>query len=444
MHHTTPHHYHRTNWMPLITLIIFTAGCVVMVRLIMVTVLQHTASEPFSVAQGLVMTSSATPDPTATPRLQPTHVTRTARASSNRPASIHRTGTMIFTEMAVTANTTAAAVLPVSGLITATSLPSFTPVEPALTPTPAEPGSSRSDPLPPGTELRFNHWAVVITDVLYGEEAVRIIDETNPLNLLPRIGHTYLLATVQLTNISAEPDARNTLTAIDLRATGNRHHLYRQAPVVPPHPPGSEIIPGEMTEVQFVFEIGLDEAHLLLRVQEESTPARFVAVAADTVLTPSPELGRITSNKAGIQREMPAAWDEAIITDEWEIGLVEVVRGTAAAELVQAVNPLNPQAPPGVEYIAVKLRARFIDYREPDMIRHIDRAFLEIIDTQNVTYQHPLVIPPAPILEADLFPGGAVEGWVVLSAPSDAKQIALLFRSLESSSADTMRFLALE
>jgi hypothetical protein len=199
-----------------------------------------------------------------------------------------------------------------------------------------------------------------------------------------------------------------------------------------------------MTEVQFVFEIGLDEAHLLLRVQEAPTQARFVAVTPDTVLKPSPDLERITPNKAGMQRETPASWDKSIITDEWEIGLVEVVRGTAAAELVQAVNPLNPEAPPGGEYIAVKLRARLIDYREPDLIRHIDSAFLEIIDTQNITYQRPLVIPPAPIFEAELFPGGAVEGWVVLSAPSDAKQVDLLFRSRESSSADTMRFLALE
>jgi hypothetical protein len=441
MHHAETHH-HGTNWMLLAALVIFAAGCVIMVRLIIVTAMERTTAAPVPVGASLAVTASTTPTQTATPPPQPTRFTPPTRPA--RPPGVRRTGAMLLTETAIAASATAAGIPASPELITATPLPSSTPIEPSPTLTPVEPGSSRSDPLPPGTELRFEHWAVVITDVLYGAEAVRLIDETNPLNALPRIEHTYLIATVQLTNISAGAEARSTLTAIDLRATGDQHRLYRQASVVPPHPPGSEVLPGEQTRVEFVFEIGLDEENLLLRVQEGPRPPRFVAVAAGTTLTPAPDLDSSTPNEAGRQRAAPALPGEPVVTDEWEVTLVEVVRGADAADLVQAVNALNPEAPAGMEYVALKLRARLIDQQEPDLIRHIDSAFLEIIDAQNVTYGRPLVVPPAPIFAADLFPGGTVEGWVVLSMPTDADQAMLIFRALESSSADTLRFLAMQ
>jgi|GEM_PF-4232823 len=439
MHHAETHH-HGTNGMLLAALVIFATGCVIMIRLIIVTAMEHTASAPVPVGVSLAVTSSVTPTQTATPPPQPTRFTPPTRQA--RPPGVRRTGAMWLTETAMAASATAAAIPASPELITATPVPSSTPIEP--TPTPTEPGSSRSDPFPPSTELRFEHWAVVITDVVYGEEAVRIIDATNPLNALPRIEHTYLIATVQLTNISAGPEPRNTLTAIDLRVTGDQHRLYRQAPAVPPHPPGNEVLPGEQAEVQFVFEIGLDEENLLLQVQEGPLHPRFVAVAAGTTLTPAPDLDRITPNEAGRQRTAPALLGETVITDEWEVTLVEVVRGADADALVQAVNALNPEAPPGMEYVALQLRARLVDRREPDMIRHIDSAFLEIIDAQSITYERPLVMPPTPIFAADLFPGGVVEGWAVVSIPTDAEEVALIFRALESSSADTMRFLAME
>lgn len=440
MHHAETHH-HGTNWMLLAALVIFVAACVIMVRLIIVTAVEHTTPAPVPVGASLAVTPSTTPTQTTTPPPQPTRFTPPTRPA--RPPGVRRTGAMLLTETAIAASATAAAIPASPELITATPLPSSTPSEPAPTATPGEPGSSRSDPLPPGTELRFEHWAVVVTDVLYGADAVRLIDETNPLNALPQIEHTYLIATVQLTNISAGPEARSTLTAIDLRATGDQHRLYRQAPVVPPHPPGSEVLPGEQARVQFVFEIGLGEENLLLRVQEGPLPPRFVAVAAGTALTPAPDLDN-TPNEAGRQRAAPALPGETVITDEWEVTLVEVVRGADAADLIRAVNALNPEAPTGMEYVALKLRARLIDQQEPDLIRHIDGTFLEIIDAQNVTYGRPLVVPPAPIFAADLFPGGTVEGWVVLSVPTDANQATLIFRALESSSADTMRFLAMQ
>lgn len=431
MHHAETPRQRPINWTLLVALVCFAAGCVIMLRLIIITASQTPA--PGADRHAAVPLDTPAPTRFAPPR-------------PPRPRDGEYLGGIELTKTAIIGTATAAAMTTITAkleLLTPTPVVTLSPTD-VPTATPIAPGDSRSNPLPPGTELRFTNWAVVITDVLYGEEAVRVVAETNPLNAAPGPDQTYLIATMQLTNISEVSEARSTLAAVDLRVTGDRHMLYRQAPAVPPYPPGGQLLPGATGTVQLVFAIGSDERSLLLQVQEGQTPPRFVAVDAGTQLTPPADLATRKATETGRQRDMPAAPGETVITDAWEVTLVEVQRGAAAAELVQATSPLNQPAPEGMEYVAVKLRVRAIATSVPDSATRIDGSFLKLTGTRDIIYERPLVMPPDPILAADLFPGGVVEGWDVLRVPTDEEQVTLIFRPQATSSGDSLRFIRIE
>jgi hypothetical protein len=324
--------------------------------------------------------------------------------------------------------------------------PTVTP-EPTATPKPAEAGSSRSNPLPLGTEVRLKTWAVTITTVTRGKEAQQAIAAANQFNDPPREGHAYLLASLRLENISDKQEAQHVAFGASLRVTGDRNVLYAPVSVVEPKPLEGELFPGGQVEGQIAFEVPADEQNLMFQVTEtfafDDTP-RFIAIDTAARIAPDAALADIQPTGIGTRRNAPAKPGETLATGEWELTLLEVVRGKDAAKLVQQANEFNEPAPAGSEYVAVKLRVRSTGIDKPDVAQHIDGGFLKISGEQNVVYEKPSVVAPEPELDAYLFPGGSAEGWEILSVAAGEQKLALIFKPLFSFSDDQTRFLAIE
>lgn len=330
---------------------------------------------------------------------------------------------------------------------TATPEPTAT-VAPTVTPEPAEPGTSRSAPLPLGTELRFENWAMSITGVSRGDEAAQAITGANQFNDLAPEGWQYLLASLKLTNISTEQEAKSVLFGVDLRVTGERNVLYSRASVVVPQPLEGELFPDGSAEGQIAFLVPAGEGNLMFFVAESFSfdleARRFVAIDEGASIVADPTLAEIAPREDGSRRAAPAPLGTTVVSEAWEVTVLEVFRGADAAQRVTEANQFNDPAPEGQEYIVARIRARYLGGDDADSAANIDQNAFKVTGAANVIYDRPSIVAPEPTLDAYLFPGGQVEGWVVVQAPTGEAGLTLVYEPIFEFGDDNVRFLGLE
>jgi len=330
---------------------------------------------------------------------------------------------------------------------TATRRPTATPA-PTATPKPAELGLSRSNPLPLGSEIRGKTWSIIVTGVVRGGEAAKMVAQANMFNDPPRDGYEYLIANIKLTNISNEEKAQSASFAVDLRLTGDRNTAYSPALVVAPKRLEGDLFPKGTTEGQEVFEVPIGEKNLEFIVQEalsfDAEARRFIAIDEQAKVIPDPALRSVKPTDEGKTRARPAKLGDTLVAGPWEFSLQEVVRGERAAQMVKAANQFNRPAPEGQEYVLVRLKARFLGTADPDEMGSIDGSYLKITGERNVIYESPMAVEPDPSLDADLFAGGETEGWVVLSAAKGEKGLLIIFKPLWSFSDSDTRYIAID
>ncbi len=330
---------------------------------------------------------------------------------------------------------------------TATPEPTAT-VAPTATPEPAEPGTSRSTPLPLGSEVRFEDWAVTLSAVARGAEAAQSIAEANQFNDPAPEGFQYLLATLTLTNISSEQEAKSVLFGVDLRVTGDRNVLYSRATGVVPQPLEGELFPEGSATGQILFLVPADERNLMFFVAEsfsfDPEARRFVAIDEGATLSPDPDLAGVEATDAGATRSGPAPLGTTVVSEEWEITLLEVLRGADAAQRITEANQFNDAAPEGQEYLIARVSARYLGAGDPDNAAGIDQNAFKVTGASNVIYDRPSVVAPQPALDAYLFPGGQVEGWVVVQAPAGEAGLTFVYEPLFDFGSENLRFLGLE
>lgn len=328
-----------------------------------------------------------------------------------------------------------------------TPKPTQTP-NPTATLKPIEPGTSRSNPLPLGTEFKGKDWSIIVSGVIRGKDAAQAIAKANQFNDPPRQGFEYLIANIQITNISDKQEAQSASFAVDLRVTGDKNIVYSRVSVVPPKSLDGELFPQGKAEGQEVFEIPSDEKNLMFIIGEmmsfDTDAMKFLAVDKDAKIIPDSLLKDIKATDLGKQRNNPAKIGDTLIAGGWEFKVVEVVRGDKAAEMAKKANQFNDPAPSDQEYIAINIKARFLGNGEPDRGENISGAYLKITGEKNVVYKSASVVPPDPALDATLFAGGETEGWEILSVNKDEKDLMVIFQPLFSFSKGDIRYILIE
>ncbi|MFO7169891.1 MAG: hypothetical protein DIU80_017860 [Chloroflexota bacterium] len=323
------------------------------------------------------------------------------------------------------------------------------PAEPEPTPEPATlpPGATRQDPLPLATEVRLSTWAVTVTEVLRGDEAVQAIAAANSFNEPPGEGMTYVLLTLQVQNIGVEQEAQSPRFGVRVRLTGAANRLYDSASVVVPQPLEGELFPGGATVGQIAFEVPENETNLLALITESFSfddTQRYVAIDSGARIVPDQAAMAVRATDIGRRREMPARPGETVTTGAWEVTLLEAVRGAEAADRIAQANSFNEPPEPGREYVLARLRVRAVGDESPDTPRSVDGAAVRITGERSVVYDRPPVVEPEPALDGEVYVGGTVEGWVALSVAEGEQGLMLIFEPLFSFDDDAVRFLALE
>ena len=324
--------------------------------------------------------------------------------------------------------------------VTSTPTPTATPA-PTATP---RPGISRRNPLPPGSIVEMNGWEIQVLDLMRGAQAATAIRDVNQFNPPAPEGREYVAIKVHVKSTHTDGQSHR-LGSGDFRLTGDRLVEYLAPGVVPPKPAlKAELFSGGEAEGWLVYTIGQSEGHLQLDFDPlggSDTQPVFIALMPDAAIPVDPQLTAAPLTTDGQTREQPASLNEALITEDWAVTLLKVVRGEDAWQMTLAANQFNDPAPAGQEYLAAFVRVRNLN--PADKTIRIDSSSFKTIGSANALYDAPSVVDPDPPLEAALYPGGEVEGWVILQIGRDETNVEVVFDPIFDFQQVNRRFMAI-
>lgn len=157
--------------------------------------------------------------------------------------------------------------------------------------------------------------------------------------------------------------------------------------------------------------------------------------------TQVPATEEVQNAPAGSSPENPLSSAEKLVTQDWEIQVLEDLRGDEALTMLESVSSFNgPHEDPGMEHVLLKVYVKYIGSAESayvygKMFRSLDSAG-EIYDAVSFID----VEVPAPELDADLPSGGETEGWVAVQAGVDETGLMLVFWPYDSYDNGTAMF----
>ena len=261
---------------------------------------------------------------------------------------------------------------------------------------PSEAGTTRGAPLPIGNTAVTEDWEVTVVDVMRGDKAWQAIKAANKYSDPPEEGMEYVLARIAARNISIR-DAPVEIDRGRFRATGSENILHESVWVVAPQPVlDAALYPGGHAEGSLVVQVGIAESDIMLRFAPlfdfAGESRRFLALEAGASVEPSPALASLPSNEVGKSREAPAPLGETATMEEWELSVLEVLRGDEAWERVQLANRYNDAPDQAMQYVLVKLSARYIGTEEPDAHKGIREGHCQLTGTDNELRDPPSII----------------------------------------------------
>lgn len=94
------------------------------------------------------------------------------------------------------------------------------------------------------------------------------------------------------------------------------------------------------------------------------------------------------------------------------VSVTESFRGAEAWRRIQDANMFNAEAESGKEYILVKLKVT-VDSASDDSAVSLSEYSFTAFSSDNVEYESPLIVPPSPAFDGDVYEGGTLEGYAV-------------------------------
>ncbi|NUM48200.1 MAG: DUF4352 domain-containing protein [Anaerolineales bacterium] len=290
------------------------------------------------------------------------------------------------------------------------------------------------------------NWDVSVLEVVRGEPAWQAIQAANQFNEPPSEGMEYISIKLHVKSTYADSD-EHSIGGADFALTGDQYIKYRGASVVEPDPSlDAQLFTGGETEGWISFQVKVGEGNLILIVDEllsfEDERFRFIALDENATLSVPEELKSIEPTELGTERTSPAPKDQIVITEDWEVSIVEVIRGEDAWTMVQEANQFNDPPDEGMEYIAVKVHVRNIS--TDDQSTSIDSFYFKTTGSASVLYDLPSVVDPEPALDANLYPGGEFEGWIIVQVAIGETNVILVFEPWLEFTDKNIRYISLD
>lgn len=322
----------------------------------------------------------------------------------------------------------------------------FPPEDQLFTPTPAQAGMGRSKPAPRNAVVLAPNWDVQVMDYKRGTAAWKDLEEANPFNEAPGAGEEYVLVKLRVKCTYADSDP-HAIMAFDFKLTGSRLQAYDSLLVdTPGEELYAELTTGGQTEGWAAFLAAKDEKNLILVVDEmanfDEDRLRYIALDDNASISIAPELAAIRPTDLGRDADNPAAFNDRLVTQNWELSMLEMLRGDSAMQRLLQVWEENPAPLDGMEYVLLRVNARYIGTQ--DRPERIDLFYFNTLDNQGYVGDYGEAQPPEPVLDAALYPGGEVEGWLILQVRKGAGGLKLVFQPMTDESTENQRYISLE
>lgn len=144
----------------------------------------------------------------------------------------------------------------------------------------------------------------------------------------------------------------------------------------------------------------------------------------------------------GTSRSNPLTTADLIEAPNWNVEVLEVVRGEEAWSMLQTANQFNEPPADGMQYILARLKVTST-YQDTES-HSIGSSDFGLTGDRLILYDSASVVVPEPELNAELFTGGEAEGWIAFAAGQDETQLTLVVDELLNFDDDRYRYIALD
>ncbi|MBU0519008.1 hypothetical protein KJ564_08750 [bacterium] len=140
---------------------------------------------------------------------------------------------------------------------------------------------------------------------------------------------------------------------------------------------------------------------------------------------PATAVGEIgdRSNPVPINQPLNLIYDDIA---QLQIVVREIIRGDQAWNMVYQTNQFNDPPAAGMEYLVAKIGVIYLASSQPDFTLSIDGFYFKSVSNNQILDQT-ILVNPEPELNANLFPGGSSEGYIVVSAYLDDPAPLIIF-----------------
>ncbi len=296
-----------------------------------------------------------------------------------------------------------------------------------------------TSPVPLGTEGSAGPWRMTVLEVLTGQEATDLVTAANGLNDPPRDGFTYVAARLSATNSGRKPLS---IAGDDFAITGDEGTVRRFVGTFAPDDAiDGEVGPGESREGWVILGAPADEGSLVLifdslRLSGNWADQAFALMEGAALAAPGLDAA---PNDSGTDPAAPAGTGVVVVTDEWQVELLEVVIGdpvyalyppsdyrTTALGEAAAWDPNDADADGAVGWLAIRVRVTSLDAAVSEASLPATAFMLAGEDGEAIPNTL-FLTPPQPDASGPFIPGAAREGWVAFELPGAYQYASVRF-----------------
>jgi hypothetical protein len=289
----------------------------------------------------------------------------------------------------------------------------------------AAPGDSRAEPVPLKQEAQAGPWKLSVLEVVTGDQATQQVTAASQFNQAPAAGFTYVAVRLRATNAGDRPLA---IDGNDFGVTGSSGLVRRFVGAIPPDPALDGVVkPGETKEGWVVGGAASDEKDLLLLYDSVTLTGNWAdrvfalqdgAKVADVTARP------VKVNKTGRKPAAPAGLNDAMVTGDWAIEVLQVATGQDVYNLYpsgdyRTTALADSQQGADIPYW-VAFRVKVTNNRTGGAPAYLPpTAFMLAAPDGKPVFDVLTLTPPDPDAAGAYYPGASREGWVAFEQPTD-------------------------
>ncbi len=292
-------------------------------------------------------------------------------------------------------------------------------------------GLDRQHPVPIGSLVSVPGWQIGVIEFLRGDDALEILNDTDWPPPAASEGQEYVLAKIFLRSTSTTENSQS-LGITNLFITGDQNVAHGDSLDGWPQPEFlyEDMYTAETAEGWVDALVPVDESNfeLVLDITTDSGRiTRYFELEKNASISLPQKSTSLQPNNAGSQINSPVLVEEKVITADWNLQIVETIRGPQAETLLLEVNPYYPTPSQGEEFLLLHLNLQYIS--DIDLPISLGPDNFYAIDNSGFQLTAGYLYPPKgeTWLSGILLPGANLDVWVPILVPQGVTPILVIF-----------------